>query len=442
MGSNFIQSRYSTISAPSVEYGIIAGVEDISQYRFGRYHRIHIDDRLNKRYRVVHKLDHGSFSTVWLALDEKTTKYVAIKVGTTDTSRSEIDIISQITQNAVMDNVRTDQKLLFPTVLDRFDIIGPNGAHPCLVTPPARCNLRDTKRAARSGFFQLDVARSFAAQLVKALSIVHEGGFAHGDLHLGNLFLQLPSSLDNLTVEQLYERYGEPDKEPVVCLDPGAASNHPSVPSYAVHSVRLGLPGDRINLGEAKIILSDFGVAFRPDEESRFVSHVPAVLRPPESQFESEVPLTFASDIWSLGCVIFELLAHRTLLDGYCMVCENYITAQQVDLQGPMPPAWWRRWEGRPIYFHEDGRPTTMRSDFWSWERRVGEWVRNSRQEQGMGTFAEDEMNALTKLLRCMLAWKPSERPDISKVLQSEWMTKWALPAYQKGLEEHVACSN
>ncbi|KAG6224476.1 hypothetical protein E4U34_000292, partial [Claviceps purpurea] len=180
MGSNFIQSRYSTISAPSVEYGIIAGVEDISQYRFGRYHRIHIDDRLNKRYRVVHKLGHGSFSTVWLALDEKTTKYVAIKVGTTDTSRSEIDIISQITQNAVMDNVRTDQKLLFPTVLDRFDIIGPNGAHPCLVTPPARCNLRDAKRAARSGFFQLDVARSFAAQVVKALSIVHERGFAHG----------------------------------------------------------------------------------------------------------------------------------------------------------------------------------------------------------------------------------------------------------------------
>lgn len=79
---------------------------------------------------VVHKLGHGSFSTVQLAIDEKTPKYVAIKVGTTDTSRSEIDTISTIMQNAVMDNMRTDRKLLFPTVLYRFGIIGPNGTHP------------------------------------------------------------------------------------------------------------------------------------------------------------------------------------------------------------------------------------------------------------------------------------------------------------------------
>ncbi|KAG5987279.1 hypothetical protein E4U52_007751 [Claviceps spartinae] len=430
------------MSALPVEYGIIEGVEDISQYRLGRYHPVHIDDRLNNRYRVVQKLGHGSFSTVWLAIDDQTTKYVAIKVGTSDANRREIDIVSQITQGAVMDNMRTDQKLLFPTILDRFEILGPNGTHPCLVTSPARCNLRDSQDAGKLGFFQLDVARSFAAQLVIALSIVHERGFAHGDLHLGNLFLQMPSSFDSLSVEQLYACYGEPDKEPVVCLDSEAASTHPSVPSYAVYPARLAVPSNSIELGEAKLILSDFGVAFRPDEKSQYISHALAVMRPPESQFEPEAPLTFASDIWSLACAIFEILSHRTLFDGYYITRENYITAQQVCLQGPMPPAWWGRWEGRLKWFDEEGRPTTISSDFWTWEGRVGEWVRDSRQKWGMGTFAEDEMDALIKLLRCMLSWKPSDRPDISKVLQSEWMKNWALPAYRKGLEEHVPCSN
>ncbi|KAG5988312.1 hypothetical protein E4U52_006702 [Claviceps spartinae] len=441
-GSNSIQSRHSTTSAPPIKYKFIDGVEDIRQYRLGRYHPIHIDDRLNNRYRVVDKLGHGSFSTVWLALDEKITKYVVIKVGTTDANRREIDTISQITQSHVIDNARTDHKLLFPTVLDRFDIIGPKGTHSCLVTPPARCSLRDSQDAGHSSFFQLDVARSFAAQLVIALSIVHKRGFAHGDLHLGNLFLQLPSSFDNLSVEQLYERYGEPTKEPVVCLDPEAATTHPSVPSYAVHSAWLGIPSDNVKLGEAKLILSDFGVAFRPDEKSQYISHATAVMRPPESQFEPEVPLSLASDIWSLGCAIFELLGHRTLLDGYYTIDEDDITAQQIELQGPMPPEWWSRWEGRPIYFDEEGNRTNISWDDWPWERRFGEWVQDMRQKWGMGRFGEDEMDALIKLLRCMLAWKPSERPDISKVLQSEWMTKWALPAYQKALEECARCPN
>ncbi|KAG6044146.1 hypothetical protein E4U39_003677 [Claviceps sp. Clav50 group G5] len=247
-----------------------------------------------------------------------------------------------------MDDRRTDQKLLFPTVLDRFEMIGPN-----------------------------------------APSIVHERGFAHGgelfckfpelsrnsqlrlarvlDLHLGNLFLQLPSSFDNLSVEQLYARYGEPDKDPVACLVPEATLTRPSVPSYAVPSVWLGIPSDDLKIGEANLVLSDFGVAFRSDEKSQFVLHALAVLLPRDSQFQSEAPLTFPSDTWSLGCVIIELLGHRTLFDGYDMINENYITAQQIGLQWPMPPAWWSRWEARSKYVNEEDKGTKMADGYENW---------------------------------------------------------------------------
>ncbi|KJK74955.1 hypothetical protein H634G_09789 [Metarhizium anisopliae BRIP 53293] len=267
-----------------------------------------------------------------------------------------------------------------------------------------------------------------------AVSLVHAGGYAHGDLHLGNLLLQLPSSLNTLSVEQLYARHGEPEREPVVCLDVGAASTDPGVPSYAVPSVWMGVPSNDITLGEAKLILSDFGVAFRPGDKSRFESYTPVVLRPPEAFFEPATPLTFASDIWSLGCVIFELLAHRSLIDGF-LAPQDEITAQQVELQGPMPSEWWGRWEKRPKWYDEAGRPLSNASDIWSWEQRFEQWVQKPRQSRGMETMKEDERDALFELLRWMLAWTPSERPDITKVLKANWMTRWALPSYQKGLE-------
>lgn len=259
------------------------------------------------------------------------------------------------------------------------------------------------------------------------------------DLHLGNFFLQLPSSLDNLSVEELYARYGQPDKEPVVCLDPNAPSKNPSVPSYAITPAWLGAPSTDIPLSEAMLILSDFGVAFRPGDKSRFKSHTPLVMRPPESLFEPETPLTFASDIWSLGCVIFELLAHRSLISGYFLETQDEMTASQVYLQGPMPPTWWKKWDNRSMYFDEAGKPLGPPYDHWSWERKFREWVQSPRQRWRTDTLAEDELDEVMKLLQRMLAWKPSERLDIYSVLNSEWMTRWALPAYKKGLEARCA---
>lgn len=178
-GSSFCsQQSHSTKPAAPVEYEHVDGAENLSDYRPGGYHPIHIDDSLDKRYRVVHKLGYGTFSKVWLAINEETSKYVAIKVGTADADRTEIDILSRLTESAV--GYSEDERSLIPNVLDHFDISGPNGNHQSLVTIPARCSLQDAREASGSSLFQLDVARSLAAQLVVAVSLVHSQGYAHG----------------------------------------------------------------------------------------------------------------------------------------------------------------------------------------------------------------------------------------------------------------------
>ncbi|KAG6247288.1 hypothetical protein E4U49_000395, partial [Claviceps purpurea] len=144
------------------------------------YCPIDIDDRLNERYRILHSLGCGVWSEVWLAIDEETRKYVAIKVGIAQSDGSEGDILTEISQSLASSNVSNDKKLMIPTVLDRFEFRGPKGIHPCLVTLPARCTLEDALYEARRRLFQLDLARSLAAQLAIAVSIVHEKGYAHG----------------------------------------------------------------------------------------------------------------------------------------------------------------------------------------------------------------------------------------------------------------------
>ncbi|GKT49985.1 SRSF protein kinase 2 [Colletotrichum spaethianum] len=347
-----LQSHCSTTSAstPPVEDGYVDGVEHLGDYRPGVYHPIRIDDRLNERYRVVHKLGHGTFSTAWLAVDEKLSKYVAVKVGTADADCAGVNVLSQFTQSAASDIDPEKNFSLVPVILDRFNLSGPNGTHPCLVTLPARCSLRDAKEAS--------------------------------DLRIGNFLLQLPYSLDNLSIQQLYARYGEPEKELVIRLDTQAPSTDPGVPSYAVLSVWLGVPSNEITLGEAKLILSDFGVAFRPANKSRFESYVP---------LNSVLPRPSSSQ---------ERLSHLPRTPG----------AWAVELQGPLPPEWRSKWEKRPSWYDDAGRPLGSASDIWPWGRRFEQWVQRPRRSRDMETMEEDERDALLRLLGWMLAWTPCER--------------------------------
>lgn len=48
------------------------------------------------RYQIVHKLGHGTFSTAWLALDQNSSTYVAVKVGTSDADKYEVGILSKL----------------------------------------------------------------------------------------------------------------------------------------------------------------------------------------------------------------------------------------------------------------------------------------------------------------------------------------------------------
>lgn len=161
----------------------IEDVEKLERYRPGGYHPIAIGDHLHGRYDVVHKLGFGTYSTTWLARDQKTRKYVAVKVGIAEGDSQESKILQLLGLATTKDKEHPGETII-PPVLDEFCLHGPNGTHRCLVTVPAMMSLAEAKDASSIRLFQLPVAKAITAQIVQAVAFLH----ARGAVHAGTYF--------------------------------------------------------------------------------------------------------------------------------------------------------------------------------------------------------------------------------------------------------------
>ena len=154
-------------------------VEDLEGYHVGGYHPVHLQDEYsNGRYRIVHKLGFGSYSTVWLARDQRTNRYVAVKIVVAEASKTSSE--SHILRHLGNSLPNPGGRRYVSPLLDEFSIDGPNGRHLCLVSEPARCSVADSKEASINWVFSMPIARAIVAQAVLGLEDMHSSGVVHG----------------------------------------------------------------------------------------------------------------------------------------------------------------------------------------------------------------------------------------------------------------------
>ena len=80
---------------------LLLRTEDAAMYTTGGYHPIMIGDELyHGRYRIIHRLGHGGYATVWLALNQHyslpnapRSRYVAVKIAAADSKKDEAAIL-------------------------------------------------------------------------------------------------------------------------------------------------------------------------------------------------------------------------------------------------------------------------------------------------------------------------------------------------------------
>lgn len=412
-----------------------------------------VGDVLQSRYQVAHKLGYGTYSTTWLCRDHQSNKYVAVKVGTAESNTREADVLHYLNYSSPLEH---PSRAMIPSVQDRFVLHSPNGSHPCYVTAIAMCSVSGAKAASYRRIFQARTARSLIAQLVLAVEYIHSKGVVHGgwssysivslpyantsiDLHAGNVLLRLPADFDQLSIEQLYKRYGSPASEPVIRLD--GQPLEAGVPASVVPPIWLGKASEEFTPSDSNILLGDFGEAYRPLTEHRCASHAPLSFVPPEARFEPEQGLSFPADIWSLACCIWIILGQRPLFEDILATSDD-ITAEQVDTLGKLPLRWWEKWEARHEYFDESGKPNQGRQ-VRSWDDRFEKHIQLPRQKAGILGFGVEEKGAVMDMLRAMLLFEPEKRLTAQDILKCEWMEKWALPDFERSQSgKYGGCEN
>ncbi|KAK3324458.1 kinase-like domain-containing protein [Cercophora scortea] len=412
--------------------------EWVEDYHPGGYHPVHLGDVFNNgQYKVIRKLGDGSFSTVWLARDLRNSRYVALKILVSEISASttELRILHHLAQVAPVEGARYITQLL-----DEFEHHGPNGTHKCLVFEPMGPTVntmveelpqfkpRKRKMKVR---YPPRMAKSILKQSLQALAFLHKHGIAHGDFQPGNMLFTL-EDIDSKPEDVLRQKEDVESRSispPVQRLD---GKEDKWAPRYLCVAQALS---PFTNYGEGfQIKLSDMGGAyFFTDPPSKPVT--PLGLRAPELILTGTVNKTL--DIWSFGCLVFELVTGRPL---FCVQGPDwedddhllYLTARL----GPLPDELFQHWKTSSLYF------TPERKLFNSELGGVAEgeeplMVEQTPMEeifdQASPDIDEDEADKVKALVRRILQYDPAKRPSPAELLLDPWFSETGMGVAHQG---------
>ncbi|KAK3687896.1 putative serine protein kinase [Podospora appendiculata] len=342
-------------------------------------------------YRVIRKLGEGSYSTVWLARDQRNNRYVALKILVAEISASttELRILHHIAQVAPVEGARYIKELL-----DKFEHRGPNGTHKCLafepMGPSVNAMVEELPQFKPCKWemkvrYPPQMAKAILKQSLEALAFLHGNDIAHGDFQPGNM---------------LFARNME-----TRLISPPCAKVDGKEDKWAPRYLCVAQPlAPFTYCGEGfKIKFSDMGGGhvFFTDPPAKPVT--PCGLRAPELVLTGALYKTL--DIWSFGCLIFELVTGQPL---FCISGsddfedDDYLLDLTAQL-GALPDELFQHWKTSSTVLSggvaEGEEPLML--EMASMEDMF---------DQAGPDLDEEEARKLKALIRRMLPYDPAKR--------------------------------
>ncbi|MCL7023348.1 hypothetical protein MKW94_021906 [Papaver nudicaule] len=399
--------------------------EGVDAYRKGGYHAVRIGDPFNGgRYIAQRKLGWGNFSTVWLAYDTKSSKFVALKIqkSAVDFAQAalhEIEVLS-----AIANGNPSDSKCVI-RLIDQFKHSGPNGQHLCMVLEFLGDSLLRLIKHNRYKGLPLNKVRELCKSILTGLDYLHrELGIIHTDLKPENVLLV--STID-------------PSKDPeksglTPILERPEGNPNGGIMSNAIEKklkrrarkavAKIALRRDSmggIKVREKKSLdgidlrckVVDFGNACWVDQQ--FSEEIQTrQYRAPEVILGAGY--SFPVDMWSFACMAFELATGDIMFAPKCgqgfSEDEDHL-ARMMEFLGKMPRKVAITGTRSKDYFDRHGDLKRIkRLKFWSLDRVLVEKY----------NFSESDAREFTDFLSPLLDFAPDKRPTAEQSLQHPWL--------------------
>ncbi|KAF3001346.1 hypothetical protein E8E13_006048 [Curvularia kusanoi] len=408
----FSSTRFAPISADNkVEE------ENLPGYVASRYYPVRISEIFRDNYQVVGKLGYGATSTVWLARDLSKRRHVALKLFIKSESigaeqDNELDCYKRIENT----KKRHPGREAVRSLLDSFDVEGPDGQHRCLVHPPLWESILDFRYRNSIGKLPPPIIAFVLKRLFQALDFLHdECHIAHTDIKEANILI----GADDYTLKAFEE---QELKEP---------SPRKDVDGRTIFlSRQLNYPK---HIGQP--VLCDFGSAVMLDDGTEHQEDIqPNVYRAPEVILD--IPWTYSVDIWNVGCMVsssdftegFEADSNVRLQVWDAFEGEHLFTghdpelatyrgrahlAEMIALLGPPPCGLLAR--------------ASLKSKFFSNtdEFNAGIPLPDSNPlEQRLASLEGEDRELFLSLMRKMLQWEPEKRSSAGELAQDDWILK------------------
>ncbi|KAL8658697.1 MAG: hypothetical protein Q9202_007474 [Teloschistes flavicans] len=359
----------------------------------------------NGRYKILHKLGFGGWSTVWAARDKIDQRYVAIKIVVAELHERnrELQVMRALGTMTLEDSPGMHH---LSHLTDQFQVEGPNGTHDCLVFPILGTNLPDLIEARyRDERLPGHVAKMIAHQALLALDCLHQREITHGDLHTRNLVLNIPA-IDSLTEEQFLRQLKDPECGAVISLD--GEPLDPGLPEYLVWPSHFST--DRAS-DSYSIRLVDFGESFQRSDIPPTL-RTPLVVRAPEVLFGDQ--LNHCVDLWSMGCMLFELITGQPPFSNVMVTPPSLVGEMLDSLRSDLPERWqepWRHMRDSAAKAVELGQNSPLQ-----------EWLEevyfNAQKDQSL---SRNDIEAAGNLIRRFIQFEPSERISAREALEDPW---------------------
>ncbi|KAF2666058.1 kinase-like protein [Microthyrium microscopicum] len=371
----------------------------------GGCYPIHIKDILNNQYQITRKLGDGGSSTVWLALDIKFRRHVAVKIivaSKADRAADEIAMYEHLCQS-----VPSAYSVYVTELLDSFQLQRPDGIYHCLVLEAMGPDVDDMLEyhpslvSAASTHYPIWMVKSILKQVLQSLAFLHKHGIVHGDVQPGNVLFSVPS-FPNCATEEL-EQFANDSKDispSVPKVDDNTDENHVAEARSLGEYVSLE-PGFTVKL-------ADIGSAFLMNNPPK-KAYTPLDLRSPELILKNQ--LDEKLDIWSFGCLFFEIMTGKALFSP------------------PLVGAEAEHRDNEHLWQMHD------RLGFFSRDMVLGEMKHISGGDDVPSAMSleskfnslkpmdcsETEASRITNLMRRILQYDPTKRPTASEILGDVW---------------------